>query len=652
MVSQTQEVIDLTQSPKPDIIILDSDSDHRTTTKTSRKPSSSGSSSRETNKFSLLDRIADASQENGERSGEGAKKKRKKKKKKAAVVEGEVVVAEVEEMEGSEGEVEEVSAEWTNGHKVNRKEKEREPKPSSSRGVHSLLGRLADADQPGQGQFSSSGKRKSSDTDAPSEGEIVEPEPKKRKRRERQKQKARDKERDRSRSRSPQPSSRRRSRSRERRRDDGPSSSKDTSSLFFISEPSQPVASGSGSKAKAEEEDASLLLPAHVALVGDTIGIPVQIIAPPSPLDSDEEDYIDYIDYGDDGRKAPGLVRYFEDPAELADETEAKPKRLVCKHCGAMGEHSSWNCPVIICLTCGARDEHSTRGCPISKVCFACGMKGHTKNACPNRYGRGRGTLDSYDECDRCGSGLHQTKECPTLWRMYEYVDDNDRQEILRSREQKAELNIGEGGEGYIARDEWCYNCGEIGHLGDDCDEPHPYDVPKESSAFGSYNVSSGPFFDPTAEPERPKKRKKPTAKDAEEWGDAHGFVLPLDVGKQARRKEKDRLARKARDAEPEGEDDWFNGSGSRGGGGGRSKPSLADRIGGKGPPSMPKKMQIGKIAQDESRFSRGNSSNRGDRDQGRSRYDDDLPRPGRETDSIQIRGASKRYPDDRSSDL
>lgn len=50
---------------------------------------------------------------------------------------------------------------------------------------------------------------------------------------------------------------------------------------------------------------------------------------------------------------------------------------------------------------------------------------------------------------------------------MYEYVDDVQRQEILRSREEKVDLAIGEGGEGYIARDEWCYNCGESGHLGD-----------------------------------------------------------------------------------------------------------------------------------------------------------------------------------------
>jgi hypothetical protein len=58
-------------------------------------------------------------------------------------------------------------------------------------------------------------------------------------------------------------------------------------------------------------------------------------------------------------------------------------------------------------------------------------------------------------------------QECPTIWRLYEYVTDREREAILQHRESKQPLALGEGGEGYIARDEWCYNCGESGHLGD-----------------------------------------------------------------------------------------------------------------------------------------------------------------------------------------
>lgn len=62
---------------------------------------------------------------------------------------------------------------------------------------------------------------------------------------------------------------------------------------------------------------------------------------------------------------------------------------------------------------------------------------------------------------------LSQFKECPTLWRIYQYVDDAEKTLILEARAQLMNLPLGEGGEGYIARDEWCYNCGGIGHLGD-----------------------------------------------------------------------------------------------------------------------------------------------------------------------------------------
>lgn len=37
----------------------------------------------------------------------------------------------------------------------------------------------------------------------------------------------------------------------------------------------------------------------------------------------------------------------------------------------------------------------------------------------------------------------------------------------MTARRQKVDLELGGGGEGYIGEDEWCYNCGGDGHLGD-----------------------------------------------------------------------------------------------------------------------------------------------------------------------------------------
>lgn len=58
-------------------------------------------------------------------------------------------------------------------------------------------------------------------------------------------------------------------------------------------------------------------------------------------------------------------------------------------------------------------------------------------------------------------------QECPTLWRIYQYVNDEERVMIMRSRVEKNHLAIGEGGEGYIGEEMWCYNCANTGHLGD-----------------------------------------------------------------------------------------------------------------------------------------------------------------------------------------
>jgi len=37
----------------------------------------------------------------------------------------------------------------------------------------------------------------------------------------------------------------------------------------------------------------------------------------------------------------------------------------------------------------------------------------------------------------------------------------------LMDRETKRDLPLGVGGEGYIGTEDWCFNCGDAGHLGD-----------------------------------------------------------------------------------------------------------------------------------------------------------------------------------------
>ncbi|PFH52703.1 hypothetical protein AMATHDRAFT_107883, partial [Amanita thiersii Skay4041] len=213
------------------------------------------------------------------------------------------------------------------------------------------------------------------------------------------------------------------------------------------------------------------------------------------------------------------------------------------------------------CLTCGARNEHVTRSCPISKVCFTCGMKGHINATCPNRRAI-RGTdVDRYNDCDRCGSQQHKMNECPTWWRLYEYVTDKERSSIIRVREEKKDLTLGAGGESYISSDPWCYNCGDIGHWGDDCEElPHRHDIPVEPSAFSLNNMLSGPFYDSTEQLQSLSNKDRCRSeidKDTSEWLQN----LPDEVGKQGRKKHMERMEKRAREQEQVEEDDWFGNS-------------------------------------------------------------------------------------------
>ncbi|PIL37531.1 transcription factor [Ganoderma sinense ZZ0214-1] len=386
-----------------------------------------------------------------------------------------------------------------------------------------------------------------------------------------------------------------------------------------------------------------LILPAHVSVAEGAEAEALELgplKVPTPPPDSDEEDYIDYLDY-DDNLKA-GMVRYWElDKLEAQEAKASKSVRIVCKKCGAEGEHKTHECTVVICLTCGARDDHPTRSCPISKVCFTCGMKGHINKTCPNR---GKpGAYQGFHDCDRCGARTHQTNECPTLWRMYKYVEDEERQEVLRAREGKRMLAFGQGGEGYIAPDEWCYNCGDCGHLGDDCTAAdYRPDLPNEPSAFSLYNVLSGPFSEDA--PRAPKRAPRDW-ETASAFADGYGATVPTDVGKQGRRKERERLG-KARELQEAGDDqdNWFdrasysrgrndardsrgasrNGGGGGGGGGGGSKAN-------------------GKFKFNFAGSSIGGGGG-GERGGKRQRPYDNLPEPSKETDSLQIRGAARKH--------
>ncbi|KAJ3788413.1 hypothetical protein GGU11DRAFT_753523 [Lentinula aff. detonsa] len=343
----------------------------------------------------------------------------------------------------------------------------------------------------------------------------------------------------------------------------------DDSKLFLVdSNPSdalRPTTLSTASE-KSESHEGRLLLPAHVSVIGS---VPIEIIAPAS----EDQDYVEYLDFGDP--EELGITRYFQ----LEPSKTKAPSVNVCKRCGTKGEHKTRDCSVIICLTCGVRNEHTTHSCPISKVCFACGMKGHLSGSCPNR-----GKLaNAYDDCDRCGSSSHATNECPTHWRIYHYVTDAARINTMEVRQAKKTRPLGQGGEGYIAEDSWCYNCGERGHWGDDCEiTQHVYDIPDGNSAFGHTNLLTGPFSE--IETGKTDRAPREWELDSPEWNDWGGRV-PTNVGRQAKKKE---MARMRANLLEDDEDDPFV----------RLAKPMRDgfkkNIGnGPKPPSQPKKMRF-----------------------------------------------------------
>ncbi len=110
------------------------------------------------------------------------------------------------------------------------------------------------------------------------------------------------------------------------------------------------------------------------------------------------------------------------------------------------------------------------------------------------------------------------------MWRLYEYTTGEDRNRIIATRETKRHIKLGEGGEGHVGDDEWCYNCANPGHWGDVCFHFDQYFNPPDSptkdcdtftqvfatedySAFSNANVVTGPFNGPVTKPQSLRSR-------------------------------------------------------------------------------------------------------------------------------------------------
>ncbi|QRW02031.1 general amino acid permease AGP2 [Ceratobasidium sp. AG-Ba] len=289
---------------------------------------------------------------------------------------------------------------------------------------------------------------------------------------------------------------------------------------------------------------ATLALPPHVTLW--TEGDPDVSLADVAAGGLDLEDGVEYIDFEDD--QAAGVARYF-----LPDAAAATKK--LCRTCGEEG-HIAKNCKKLICLTCGERDDHDTRNCPMRVVCFNCGGKGHVVSVCSSMQllakidlGGARRVLNRAGNMDAIAvvSYTHIHQRCLDQFKTYIYLSDSERLKILEERAKLENLPFGEGGEGYIARHIWCYNCGGPGHWGDQ------HNAPKDPCAFSSHNASRGPFGDISDEYVRARDAPRPA------WMDDDPHLQGVGRrGKEASMK-RNRAAEASRAADERDDDDWFS---------------------------------------------------------------------------------------------
>ena len=277
-----KEIIDLTASDDHEVIVLESgDENEGPSTKRPRRMPSNGAERTYGETSTDEKAVANGS----EQAAESTKKKKtrgKSRRKKRSVVgaeDGEIVEVDVTEdsgqvsMEPSRAE----SRERAFTGESSKSGVEESSKDTVDRTVRSLLDRLGDAD----------------DHSNCEDVEIKAQSSKEKKKRKKKR----------------------------KRTDDKPKEEMDD--LFFVDEaPAEvpvtekfavvaiaPTVASNKAKEVPQEDQAELLLPAHVSILERSGDAPIQIIAPVPP-DSDDEDFIEYLDYDDDRRVRVVFVRF------------------------------------------------------------------------------------------------------------------------------------------------------------------------------------------------------------------------------------------------------------------------------------------------------------------------------------------------------
>lgn len=177
-------------------------------------------------------------------------------------------------------------------------------------------------------------------------------------------------------------------------------------------------------------------------------------------------------------------IRYFHIPKGANDVSRSSLVR--CLTCGAKG-HMAADCEMLDCTSCGAFNDHITADCPLNVKCPKCRTPGHRDEACFSKLMIPRDDII----CDHCNCRGHVEEDCELFWR-------------TSGAPWKSKLPLGQ-----IRIS--CYECGLMGHLGNEC----PTRQPRKSMGSSSWSIHQhGPTTTTFGNSElKPPKRATKTPK-------------------------------------------------------------------------------------------------------------------------------------------
>ena len=154
-------------------------------------------------------------------------------------------------------------------------------------------------------------------------------------------------------------------------------------------------------------------------------------------------------------------LRYFyitRDPHSVPDTDPIR-----CLVCAKPG-HMAGGCPSLTCSTCGAHKEHFTHSCPQTEQCDRCAERGHKASKCKYKLKPVNNKLT----CMLCNLEGHFDGDCELRWR-------------TSGRPWGTTIPV-------LSVLRYCYECGNSGHLGNDCLSRRP-GKPMGSSTWSEHGL-------------------------------------------------------------------------------------------------------------------------------------------------------------------